>query len=54
MLECLKAHKLYLQKEKCEFEQTCIEYLRLIISEGKVEMDPVKVQGVTEWPTPKS
>jgi RNase H-like domain found in reverse transcriptase len=29
-----------------------IEYLRLIISEGEVRMDPVKVAGVTEWPTP--
>jgi RNase H-like domain found in reverse transcriptase len=29
-----------------------IEYLGLIISEGEVRMDPVKVAGVTEWPTP--
>ena len=50
VLERLKEHKLYLWKEKCKFEQMCIEYLGLIISEGKVEMDPVKVQGVTEWP----
>src|SRR3979490_3007538 len=54
VLERLQEHKLYLRKEKCEFEQTCIEYLGLIISEGKVEMDLVKVRGVTEWPTPKS
>jgi len=31
-----------------------IEYHRLVISEGKAEMDPVKVQGVTDWPTPSS
>ena len=47
VLECLQEHKLYLQKEKCKFEQTHIEYLGLIISEGKVEIDLVKVQGVT-------
>jgi RNase H-like domain found in reverse transcriptase len=29
-----------------------IKYLRLIISEGEVCMDPIKVAGVTEWPTP--
>jgi hypothetical protein len=29
-----------------------IEYLRLIILEGEIHMDPVKVAGVTEWPTP--
>ena len=54
VLEWLREHKLYLRKEKCEFEQTHIEYLGLIISEGKVEMDPVKVRGVTEWPVPTS
>src|SRR6202453_4582151 len=29
-----------------------IEYLGVIISEDKVEMDPVKVAGISEWPTP--
>jgi hypothetical protein len=29
-----------------------IEYLGLIISEGEICMDPVKVAGVTEWPVP--
>jgi hypothetical protein len=27
-----------------------IEYLHMIISEGEVRMDPVKVAGVAEWP----
>jgi len=31
-----------------------VEYLEVIISEGRVEMDPVKVAGVAEWPVPKS
>ena len=48
----LVAHELFLQPEKCEFEKTCIEYLGLIISENHVEMDPVKVAGVAEWPQP--
>jgi hypothetical protein len=39
-------HKLYLQPEKCEFEQTNTEYLGIIIFHNKVEMDPVKVAGV--------
>ena len=25
----------------------------LVVSEGKVEMDPVKVEGVSRWPTPR-
>ena len=31
-----------------------IEYLGVIISEDKVEMDLVKIAGVSEWPTPTS
>jgi hypothetical protein len=29
-----------------------IEYLGLIVSEGEIRMDPVKVARVAEWPTP--
>lgn len=52
VLEWLRQHKLFLRHNKCEFEKTTIEYLGLIISEGEVRMDLVKVAGVTEWPTP--
>ena len=45
-------HHLYLQHEKCKFERTCIEYLSVIISYNKVKMDPVKITGIAEWPTP--
>jgi hypothetical protein len=50
----LAEHQLYLRPEKCEFEKTRIEYLGLIISENRVEMDPVKVAGVAEWPEPSN
>jgi len=46
----LAEHQLYLRPEKCEFEKTRIEYLGLIISENKVEMDLVKIAGVAEYP----
>jgi hypothetical protein len=52
VLEQLRKHKLFLQHNKCEFEATTIEYLRLIISKGETHMDPVKVAGVSEWPAP--
>jgi len=54
VLDILRKHKLYLRPDKCDFEVTRIEYLGLIISEGKVEMDPVKVEGVAKWPVPRS
>ena len=52
VLACLWEHNLYLRPEKCEFEQMKVEYLGLIVSHGKIEMDPVKVAGVMDWPTP--
>jgi len=47
-LEVLVEHKLFLHPEKCEFYQKQIEYLRLVISENKVEMDPIKVARVCD------
>jgi hypothetical protein len=52
VLDRMHEHKLYLRPEKCEFKKTQIEYLGVIISQIKVEMDPVKVAGVADWPTP--
>jgi len=54
VLEVLVEHKLFLCPEKCEFHQKWIEYLGLVISENKVEMDPIKVAGVRDWPTPEN
>jgi hypothetical protein len=50
----MREHKLYLRPGKCEFEKTKIEYLNVIISRNKVEMDPVKIAGVVDWPTPSN
>jgi len=54
VLEVLAEHKLFLCPEKCEFHRKEIEYLGLVISENKVAMDPVKVAGVRDWPTPEN
>jgi hypothetical protein len=50
----MRKHKLYLQPEKCEFEKTRIEYLSVIISHNKVEMDLAKIAGVADWLTPSN
>ena len=52
VLELLEKHKLYLRVDKCEFEKTTVEHLGVIISHNSVAMDPVKIAGVSEWPTP--
>ena len=54
VLQILRKNVLFLKYEKCEFEQKQVEYLGLILSEGRVEMDPIKVAGVKDWPTPHS
>jgi hypothetical protein len=54
VLDRIREHKLYLRPEKCEFEKTKIEYLGIIISHNKVEMDLVKIAGVTDWLTPSN
>jgi hypothetical protein len=46
----LEKHKLYLRPDKCEFEKTTVEYLRVIISHNSVAMNLVKVAGVADWP----
>ena len=52
VLERLLKHDLYLKPKKCEFDKKKIEYLGMIIEEGKISMDTVKIKGLKEWPTP--
>src|SRR5882724_5516075 len=54
VLDILCKHCLYLKAEKCTFEQPMVKYLSLILSEGHVEMDPVNVAGVQDWPVPRN
>ena len=52
VLDLLQFHHLSSKPEKCEFEKTSIEYLGVVISQDSTMMDPAKVAGVLEWPTP--
>jgi hypothetical protein len=54
VLDHMRVHKLYLRPEKCECEKTRIEYLSIIISHNKVEMDLVKIAGVVDWLMPSN
>lgn len=47
-------HKLFFKVEKCEFHKERIEYLGHIIEGGQIMMDPVKLAGIRDWPTPKN
>jgi Reverse transcriptase (RNA-dependent DNA polymerase) len=54
VLQRLQEHDLFLKLKKCEFNKTTMEYLGLIIQEGKLSMDPVKLSGIRDWPTPNT
>jgi hypothetical protein len=54
VLQILADNNLFLKPEKCDWEQSQVEYLGLIVSEGEVHMDPLKVAAVKDWPVPKS
>ena len=51
-LEKLSKLNLFLKPSKCQFYQCEVEYLGMIVGNGAVRMDPVKVKGITEWLTP--
>ena len=53
VLKILRQNNLYLKPEKCEFEKTKVEYLGLVVGNGQISMDPVKVAGIAEWPVPE-
>ena len=54
VLKRLQELDLFLRPAKCSFNQKSVEYLGLIILEGELHMDPVKLQAVKDWPHPKS
>ena len=49
VLEKLKENDLFLKAKKCEFYKTKVEYLGMIIKEGRISMDPVKLGGIRDW-----
>jgi hypothetical protein len=48
VLEKLQEHDLFLKAKKCEFCKTKIEYLNMIIKQGRIAMDSVKLGGIRD------
>ena len=49
-LEQLWENNLYAKLEKCVFWEKKVDYIGMIIKEGKIAMDPVKLRGIKDWP----
>ena len=53
VLDLLEKHNLFLKKKKCRWEVDGINYLGLILEKGVTHVDPTKVEGIENWPTPR-
>ena len=51
-MEQLAQHNLFLKAEKCQFAVPEVEFLGTSIRPRQVAMDPVKLKGICNWPTP--
>ena len=54
VLQVASDNNLYFKPEKCVFHAPSIDYLGVILVEGVTHMDPIKIKGIREWPTPRS
>jgi hypothetical protein len=54
VLQVALEHDLYFKLEKCVFHAPSIDYLGVILEKGVTHMDPVKISGIKDWPTPKT
>jgi hypothetical protein len=54
ILEKAREYDLYFKAKKCEFRKPKIEYLGLVVKEGKLAIDPAELKGILDWPAPKT
>ena len=54
VLQHLQDNNLFLKPEKCDFEKEQMHYLGLILKPGHITMDPIKLQGIADWPIPQN
>jgi len=52
VLKKLQENDLFVNLDKCTFEAKEVDYLRMIISENQIKMDPAKLEGIRDWLTP--
>jgi hypothetical protein len=52
IIRIMDANGLHAKISKCKFCIESVPYLGMILSAGKIEMDPVKLEGISGWPIP--
>nr|GEZ24619.1 putative reverse transcriptase domain-containing protein [Tanacetum cinerariifolium] len=54
ILELLKKEELYAKFSKCEFWISNVQFLEHVIDSKGIHVDPVKIESVKDWASPKS
>ena len=54
MLETLRKEQLYAKLSKCEFWLREVSFLRHIVSEEGIQVDPKKIEVIIEWKPPRN
>jgi len=53
VLKRLEENDLYVKLEKCTWKTNKVNFLGVVMGQGKIEMEEEKVEGVLSWPVPK-
>ncbi|GKF21649.1 hypothetical protein Tco_0070287, partial [Tanacetum coccineum] len=54
VLELIKKEKLYVKFFKCEFWLQEVHFLRHVVDDNGIHVDPSKIEAVKNWKVPKS
>jgi len=54
VLKQLEENDLYVKPEKCSWKTNKVNFLGVVIGQGKIEMEEDKVAGVLNWPIPRT
>ena len=54
VLRRLEENDLYVKPEKCTWKVQKVNFLGVVMGQGKIEMEEDKVAGVLNWPTLKT
>jgi len=54
VLKWLEENDLYMKPEKCSWKTSKVNFLGVVMGQGKIEMEEEKVEGVLNWPVPKT
>ena len=54
VLKRLEENDLYVKPEKCSWKTSKVNFLGVVMGQGKIEMEEEKVEGVLNWLVPKT